>query len=301
MVSIVLPTYNGEKYLNESIQSILDQTYENFELIIVDDCSTDSTPTILDRFQKIDERIQVYRNTKNKKLPASLNYGFSKSHGKYLTWTSDDNIFEKDAVLNMVRVLESNPNIGLVFSKMEYIDENSQSFNEFSETVDSLNEIKYKNIVGACFLYTREVYKTIGEYNVERFLVEDYDYWLRISRHFDIFYLNKILYKYRKHKNSLTESRNMEMLKAKIELLEEELQFENFTGDTEAQIYNVLAEAYFSIDDFKKMKQYIRYVKKNSFSNEKILNYKLRIAFYLPVIQIKVIKSIFCRLNKKRM
>lgn len=300
MVSIVLPTYNGEKYLNESIQSILDQTYENFELIIVDDCSTDSTPSILDRIQNKDKRIHVYRNTKNKKLPASLNYGFSKSRGKYLTWTSDDNIFEKNAISNMVRVLENNQNIGLVFSKMEYIDENSNSFNEFSETVISLNEIKYKNIVGACFLYTREVYKTIGEYNVERFLVEDYDYWLRISRHFEFFYLDKILYKYRKHKNSLTESRNKDMLKAKIELLEEELQLENFTGDTEEQIYNVLAEAYFSINDFKKMKQYVRYIKESGSFNE-ILNYKLRIGFYLPVKLIKVLKSIFYRLNKKRM
>ena len=73
-VSIILPVYNGEKYLALAIESILQQTYSNFELIIIDDCSTDKSNQIAKSYMKIDSRIKVYKNKKNKKLPKTLNY-----------------------------------------------------------------------------------------------------------------------------------------------------------------------------------------------------------------------------------
>ena len=71
MISVILPVFNGEKYLQQSIRSILEQTYENWELIIVNDCSTDNTEEIAQRYAKIDKRIRVINNLENKKLPAS--------------------------------------------------------------------------------------------------------------------------------------------------------------------------------------------------------------------------------------
>ena len=92
-ISVVLPVYNGERYLRESLDSILAQTMGDFELIVVDDCSTDATSVILAEYAVRDSRIRIIRNAENQKLPRSLNIGFAEARGEYLTWTSDDNVY----------------------------------------------------------------------------------------------------------------------------------------------------------------------------------------------------------------
>lgn len=84
-ISIVLPTYNGERYLKQSIESILGQTYTDWELIVVNDCSTDSTQEIIDFYRKKDTRIRTIFNCTNQKLPESLNIGFREAKGEYFT------------------------------------------------------------------------------------------------------------------------------------------------------------------------------------------------------------------------
>ena len=101
-VSIVLPTYNGEEYIRQSIDSIRNQTFEDWELIIVNDYSTDGTSLIIREYEKKDSRIIVIENSENKKLPASLNIGFRSATGKYFTWTSDDNRYLPNALQCMV-------------------------------------------------------------------------------------------------------------------------------------------------------------------------------------------------------
>ena len=103
-VSIILPTYNGQAYIEEAIISILNQTFRDFELIVVDDCSTDHTPKVLDFFKLQDSRIKIITNKKNLKLPASLNVGHRIAQGDYLTWTSDDNILHINFVERLVKV-----------------------------------------------------------------------------------------------------------------------------------------------------------------------------------------------------
>ena len=95
LVSIVLPVYNGEEYLEKSIESVLRQTYENFEFIIVNDGSTDHTKEIVDKYALIDNRIRVIHK-QNEKLPKTLSRGFSEARGEFFTWTSADNIMEKN-------------------------------------------------------------------------------------------------------------------------------------------------------------------------------------------------------------
>ena len=105
LVSVVLPTYNGSKWLSQSIDSILKQTYRNLELIIVDDASTDSTPELIMSFASRDPRIRIISHKSNKKLPQSLNDGFAIANGDYFTWTSDDNWYEPTAIEEMVTAL----------------------------------------------------------------------------------------------------------------------------------------------------------------------------------------------------
>ena len=111
LISIVLPVYNGARFLKDSIDSVIAQTHQNWELLILDDCSTDETPEIAKEYQATDSRIQYYRNEKNLKLPGNLNKGFSLAKGEYLTWTSDDNRFRPNALERMLEVLQEKKKI----------------------------------------------------------------------------------------------------------------------------------------------------------------------------------------------
>lgn len=216
-VSIVLPVYNGEKYLHESIDSILAQTFKDWELIIVDDCSTDRTSEIIKTYADRDSRIRVYRNDTNLKLPCSLNKGFEYAAGKYLSWTSDDNMYLPTAIAEMTDYLDHNVDAAMVVADMCIFDNDTSdecilSFDE--------KEVYVHNCVGACFLYRRDVIDIIGGYNPERFLVEDYDYWLRILFECgSIGHVDKCLYRYRNHGSSLTITRKKDVQSQLIQLL----------------------------------------------------------------------------------
>lgn len=204
LISIVLPTYNGARYLAQSIQSCLDQTYTNWELIIVDDASTDETPQIIAHFTASDPRIRSVRHETNRKLPNALNTGFAESRGEFLTWTSDDNYYLPHALETMANFLLSNLDVGLVYSDYTLVEESKE---DRKIRVKEPEALPFSTIVGPCFLYRRKVYETIGNYNSDAFLSEDYDYWLRVSSKFLMESLHENLYYYRAHVNSLTESR----------------------------------------------------------------------------------------------
>lgn len=108
LVSIVLPTYNGEKFIRESIESVINQTYKNWELIIVNDCSTDGTLQIIEEYAQKDNRIKYITNEVNSRTAQSLNNGFKLAKGEYYTWTSDDNMYKPNAVEKMVKFLDLN-------------------------------------------------------------------------------------------------------------------------------------------------------------------------------------------------
>jgi glycosyltransferase involved in cell wall biosynthesis len=209
-ISIVLPSYNGEKYIRESIESVLKQTFSDWELIIVNDCSVDSTPEIAEEYVKKDARIRVIHNVENKKLPESLNIGFREAQGEFLTWTSDDNLYYPEALGTMYQYLEEHQEVPFVCADMEKI--NAEGESEGSFVLYDERKIFLNNCIGACFLYRRLVLEEVGEYNATEFLVEDYDYWLRIKKRFGkLGYIAKCLYAYRVHENSLTATREQKI------------------------------------------------------------------------------------------
>lgn len=203
LVSIVLPTYNGGSgYLDQAVQSCLKQTYSNWELIIVDDGSTDDTPVRIAQYVAKNGRIRSVRHETNRKLPAALNTGFSEAKGDYLTWTSDDNCYRPQALAEMVAFLKSHPDVKIVYTDYMVID-------EFGQPVDFVtaprpDRLTVHNCIGSCFLYQRQVQETIGKYSEDLFTAEDYDFWLRASVRFQLQPLHRDLYLYRRHNASLT-------------------------------------------------------------------------------------------------
>ncbi len=208
-VSIILPTYNGEHFIKDSIESILNQTYTNWELIIVNDCSTDNTLQIIEEYTQKDKRIKVISNAKNLKLPASLNIGFCNANGDYYTWTSDDNMYKPKAIEKMVEYLNDNPSCDLVSFNFDFITENCRFENEFTDLVLDRNMLQLTKQcnVGACFMYRKEIAVKTGDYDENMFCAEDYDYWCRIALNGNINYRDENLYKYRHNTKSLTSTK----------------------------------------------------------------------------------------------
>jgi glycosyltransferase involved in cell wall biosynthesis len=206
LVSIVLPTYNGSRYLRRALDACLNQTYQNVEVIVVDDASTDETPSIIEDYCARDQRVRSVRHATNAKLPAALNTGHRLARGSFLTWTSDDNWYEPDAIAVMVEYLREHHEVGLAYCGYRIVtpDGGLIAVRDFPDAGNLWNEC----VVGACFLYRREVYEAVGEYDASAFLAEDLDYWFRINKRFRFGHVpNAIPYSYMHHPSSLTTTR----------------------------------------------------------------------------------------------
>ena len=201
LISIILPVYNGEAFLGLAIESILEQSYSNFELIIVNDCSTDSSIYIAEKYAQLDDRISIIHNVENKKLPASLNIGHRASKGTYATWTSDDNILKPTFLERLMNELEIGQ-ADLVYSNYDII-QNDGSLKR-KHKAGPTEQLLFGNVLGASFMYRRVIFESLEGYNEQLFLLEDFDFWLRASRKFSFVYLDDNLYQYRLHAKSLT-------------------------------------------------------------------------------------------------
>jgi glycosyltransferase involved in cell wall biosynthesis len=190
VISIVLPTYNGAAYLRDSLDSCLNQSVNDLEVIVVVDGSTDDTEKILDAYSS-HPKLRIFKQV-NRGLPAALNAGFAQARGAFWSWTSDDNIYLPDAMAVMLHYLQEHPQTAMVCTDYLVIDESGSA-------------VAYDRNNWACFLYRSEAAARAGLYRSEFPLVEDVDFFLRL-RHFagPIDRIPRPHYKYRHHKASLS-------------------------------------------------------------------------------------------------
>ncbi len=210
-VSIVMPTYKRAHLLGGAIENVLAQSFRDFELIVVDDNSPDDTPQVVARFD--DPRIRYVRNDPNLRLPRALNRGFALARGQYLTWTSDDNFFADMAIARMVEVLEGGE-CDLVYADyylFAEVDATGRPTDAKHDRLPTALQLDKGNHIGACFLYTRRAYEAVGDYDPELFLVEDYDYFIRIAAQFKVGHIAEPLYYFRRDDETLYLSRFAEV------------------------------------------------------------------------------------------
>ncbi len=249
LISIILPVYNGEKYLSSAIESLLQQTYDNWELIIVNDNSTDSSQAIAEKYIAKDRRIKLVINKVNKRLPASLNIGFNNAKGELFTWTSDDNLYYPNALEKMLDILNSKY-CDLVYADYRIINENS------CHIADSqLKEPKYIPHCGcgACFLYKRDIHYKLGGYREEMFLAEDYDFFLRASSKYKAYHLKKNLYEYRSHDRSLTVTKQKMIWEKTLIVIENN--WDGLSIEAKKNLIPRLISLPYCLDDLQKMRQ----------------------------------------------
>jgi len=136
-VSVIMPSYNHEKYVSEAINSVLNQSAKDFELIIIDDCSSDSSPKIISNYESKDARIRVFIHNKNMGIAKTLNEGIDKANGKFIAFIGSDDIWVNSKLEKQLAILENNEDL-VVWSDGQIIDGNGFDTGEIA-VVDFLH------------------------------------------------------------------------------------------------------------------------------------------------------------------
>jgi len=219
-ISVVLPTYNRTLFLRQAIDSVLAQTRTDWELIIVDDHSdVPEVATVISEYAQRDARIQAIYHETNRRLPAALNTGFASARGDLLTWTTDDNVYEPQALQAMAERLEADADLAMVYTEYVRIDERGHVLGPgFTRPPDQL--LRQGNCIGPCFLYRRALRDAVGDYADDMFMAEDHDYWLRASQHGRMALIDQPLYRYRVHGDSLSVTARQAQAMASVRAME---------------------------------------------------------------------------------
>jgi glycosyltransferase involved in cell wall biosynthesis len=204
LISVIMSVYNGERYLNEAIDSILSQTYRNFEFIIINDGSTDRTKDILNSYN--DKRLRIIHQP-NYGVSESKNRAIKLSKGIYLAIQDADDISLENRLEIQVGFLESHPEIAAVASFNEQIYPHRPRFiqtNIWPTKPDRETLLQGNCMCHGSTMFRRSVFDIIGMYDVSLKWAHDYDLFLRISERFKLAIIPQVLYKLRMHPNSLS-------------------------------------------------------------------------------------------------
>lgn len=215
LVSVVMAVYNGEKFLQKAIDSILAQSYQEIEVIVVNDGSIDTTKKILDQVE--DERVRIIHLERNQGAANALNIAIDNAMGQWIAIHDADDISYSNRILEQVRFLKENPQLVAVGSFIDCIDENEKpiidgdfkGLDRFINRKKSWKEISTE-FYSACplthgtMVFSKKAFMKVGKYNTNLKITYDYELWTRLILVGPILKVPLKLYKYRVHSNSLT-------------------------------------------------------------------------------------------------
>lgn len=207
LLSIIIPTYNSERFISQTIQSIITQTHKNFELIIINDGSTDNSKEIIESFN--DSRIKYYENPENKGIVFTRNYGLQLAKGDYIGMVDSDDIVYPEKFEEQIAFLEKNKDFGMVGSWVKFIDEDgkrlpgSWKLKASPEMIPSI--LLFRNYFVQSSVISRKecISKFSFKYNFPT--AQDYLMWVEIIQNHKAWNLPKYLIDYRVHKGGITE------------------------------------------------------------------------------------------------
>lgn len=209
LVSIIIPVYNCEKYIVEAIESVLQQTYRNFEILIINDGSIDNTEKKIEKY-KNNSKVRYYYKTNGGEASAR-NFGLAKAKGEYITFLDADDLYSKDKIEKQLSIFMSKPTIDVVYNDVFLIDEQSnkigilKSEKIISEPSNFLAQILFRQIVpaSASIMLRRKCIDDIRFPENLKHAV-DYAFIIQLAMNFNFFYLEETIYSYRRHTNNLT-------------------------------------------------------------------------------------------------
>lgn len=206
LLSVIMAVYNGEQYLCAAIDSILSQSFQDWELILIDDCSLDNTQKLIKKYT--DPRIRSFHNSENLRLAASLNYGLSKARGRYILRMDADDICSPDRFLQQLSFMEAHPDVDLSWAKnFRYQDGHILSMPQgFTERPDRIKALFLftSQVMHNCLIARRSFYEAYS-YHPEYTRSEDWNLWYRASRDFTFMQQEAYLGLYRIHSGQVTD------------------------------------------------------------------------------------------------
>ena len=216
LISIVTPTYNMGRFLEETIRSVLSQDYPNIEYIVMDAVSTDETPAILERYRG---RLQSYSEP-DRGTADAINKGFARSHGAFFAYLNADDTYLPGAISTAVRALEAEPELGVVYGDAQWVDEAGRLLAPYPVQVFNAALLAQECFIcqPAAFL-RREAFELAGRMDVDLRYAYDYELWIRISRLFPMRKIDGILATSRMHQENKTVGQRHSVLRENLRML----------------------------------------------------------------------------------
>lgn len=240
LVSVIIPAYNHELYIEEALQSVVNQTYSNIELIVINDGSKDRTAEIIEKFIQSNKNANIqFINKQNEGVCKTLNKGLEIATGEYIALLASDDVWLTDRVTIQLEFMENNKNVGMVFSDAWFLRFNNKTDIKWSDYKPGINRY-FKNGIQNTDMYRllltqpvipaltvmlrKHVLNEIGFFD-ENLVYEDDDMWLRIAQQYPIGYVNIPLALYRLHSSNISNN-TWFMIKGMVQTIRKHLRIE---------------------------------------------------------------------------
>ncbi|MCQ8847217.1 glycosyltransferase [Alteromonas stellipolaris] len=251
LISVVMPVYNAQNYILDALKSICDQTYQNLEIIVIDDGSTDSSKELIQSIADIDNRLKLI-SRENKGLISSLNEGIEVSKGQYIARMDADDLSHPERLSRQIDYLEKHPEVGVIFSGIEYIDEYGKIIRKkISSKTRAIEPVELLFGCPVChptaMFNMNKVTKIEIRYDHNFKNAEDFELWTRIISAHSISIMNEVLFQYRIHSGSITSQNSDSQRKMAV---------------------NAIVKNLSSLSNSKKLKRYFFVVYNNHQGNE---------------------------------
>jgi len=182
LVSVVMPAYNCEKYITDSINSVIKQTYTNWELIVIEDCSRDNTLNVINDLQLLDNRIRVYKNSENSGVSKTRNKGIAEAKGDWIAFLDSDDLWEENKLDVQMQYAKKN-NANFLFTGVRYIDENGEDYKGIFNVPEKVNYkgLLKQNVISCSSVFVKKSF--FSDIQMENDNIhEDFCVWLKILR-----------------------------------------------------------------------------------------------------------------------
>jgi len=232
IISVLMPAYNAEKYIAESIESILNQTFTDFEFIIIDDCSTDKTWEIIQEYANKDKRIIAMRNGKNLGIAGNRNKLVSLAKGKYIVWQDADDISMPYRIEHQYKFMEEHPEVGISGGYLLFFDESGDLGVRKYAADDAILRKKifrYSPVSqGAAIIRKSIINNMVPFFDVSLKQAEDLDLSFRIGRFSKFANIQEVVLKYRQHDKSVSFKKIRENIKYTLEVRKRAVKKHNY-------------------------------------------------------------------------
>ncbi|MCX5749199.1 MAG: glycosyltransferase [Candidatus Saganbacteria bacterium] len=242
LVSVNIPVFNCERYIKETVESVLSQTFQDYEIILIDDGSKDRTSEIIKTMT--DPRIKYFYQ-ENQGIGAARNSAIERSSGKYIAFLDHDDLWLPEKLEKQMRLFQKTPKPGLVYCDTTFFNEKGDLYSFYSKSKPSRGMIfrdllrKY-NLSLETVVIDRKVLKETGLFDPEMMMVEEYDLFLRIASKYPADYVDEPLAKYRIHDRNYSWGRESDAIREEKKVLEKLNEFiPNFKSDYSIELTGV--------------------------------------------------------------